>query len=287
MIKLLVISFTGVLIVLLYIDSCLKESIIEKNLLKEIAEVIEEMEAMESLIPKEDSELFAQLKIQFNEESINKDIKELLMLQKKLHDIKKTAVKSPHKEEDSIELLADFTIIPDNVETTESEINKLSTATDSGPTGRLVKKDNNDMNMETHRGKIPDLYILEMKCSLTQLIERYNLEMVVGDYDENYYVFDPRSKSISLLSEEVLDRFSSRGYRQYHSSEENKWKRKAESYLGREISSVGWAYPKAAEEDLISRQLAYCSSLNIKPENIKITYGYYDNNGDLILTAWR
>lgn len=284
----LITIFTIFLCVLFFYDNDPVEKQSKETILKEIEEQIKHLDDVKTILTREDADLLTELKDKFNLESIRKDMAELKNLQDELKVLKNSAVK-PHKDENSdhVALLADFTIIPENNSTSKSNEDGIVSESDNGPTGNLVKKEVKSGPDKYKKGHIPDLSIRIMKCSLTQLINKYDLEMVVSDYDDNYYLFDPVSKSFSTLTEEVINRFSHRGYRQYNTDEEKMWKLRTESYLGSKIKNIGWAYPKSAEQQLILKQLSYCNTINKDPNEIDITYGYYDSHGELVLTDWK
>ena len=284
----LITIFTIFLFVLFFYDNDPVEKQRKKTILKEIEEQIKHLDDVKTILTREDADLLTELKDKFNLESIRKDMDELKNLHNEIKLLKKSAVK-PHKEEDFdyVVLLADFTIIPENRSTSKSGKDDIVSESDSGPSGNMVKKKVKSGSVKYKKGHIPDLNIQMIKCSLKQLIDKYGLVMVAGDYNDNFFLFDPINKSFSPLTEEALNIFSHRGYRQYNTDEEKMWMQKAQIYFGSKIRSVGWAYPKAAEQQLILKQLSYCNSIDKKPEDIDITYGYYDSHGELVLTDWK
>lgn len=267
---------------IMYYDNYSRNGIKEKI----IAAEIEKLEAVRSMLSEKDIETLLQIKERFNSEIINNDIQELEKLGNQLEELNKTGIKPQSIEDENIELLADFSIYSASGDQThDSKSEESNNGSDTGPTGQLIE--NSNVDSEFKKGDIPDLNIVMVKCTMSKLIDVYSLVMVAGDKNRNYYIFHPIDNAIIPLTENVLQKYSNRGYRQYHSIGENNWKRKAESYLGKKIESVGWAYPKEAENRLIAKQIEFCNSVGQKPKNVKITDGFYDINGELVLTGWR
>lgn len=283
--------FSGMLLMLLFVDTCSTKQENKQALIQDIKQEIKELEEVEAMLSPKDAAKLLELSEQFNLESIQADMADLEELQEKLQ-LLKPAVK-PYEDEDThqADLLADFnfTVIPESKTTSESENKEIvSEAEESASTGKIIENETVNNTDKYKQGHVPDLVIEDMQCTLTMLIEKYDLIMVIEDDNNNYYLHHPGDNSFLPLTKEALKQLniSNRGFRRYQSEEAAMWKQQTEVRFG-PIKSLGYAYPQKSEAQLVSSQFSYLELLNLNPEEIAVTYGYYNSDGELILTKFK
>ncbi|MBC8487020.1 MAG: hypothetical protein H8D45_13410 [Bacteroidetes bacterium] len=256
-------------------------------IIDEVTELFEEIELMKLNLSQHNLELLNRLKKEYSQldsATMNNENEELILIKKTLQGIKNEVSKPTTYAQ--VEKYADFTKLPaNNKSSKEIKASKIKKSGETGPVGQMIEIQARDRDVEFHRGNIPELNIQSIQCSLSVLIKRYKLLMVIEDLNNDYFLFDPVENNLQKLEPDILAQFSDRGYRQYYNQEEKEWKRKAEIKLSSKIADMGWAWPKSSEEILIHRQLEYCKSKNVMADQVSITSGYYDQSGTLILTS--